>query len=117
MHEWRKVTNFAAIGGVVTHEEFTAQLEEGDAILIVNPVLYEPMALNNLSAQNVRDAMKLDCTGNAPAAGSVDKHLDDIEADTDELQSDDIPGILSTNDTSIDNQLEAIKAETVLIVV
>ncbi len=35
-----------------------------------------------LTAQQVRDAMKLAPTGGAPAAGSVDTHLDDIEADT-----------------------------------
>ena len=33
-------------------------------------------------AQEVRDAMKLAPAGGAPAAGSVDKHLDDIEQDT-----------------------------------
>lgn len=38
------------------------------------------------TAQQIRDAMKLDCVGNAPAAGSIDKHLDDIVGDTDELQ-------------------------------
>ena len=31
-----------------------------------------------LTQQQVRDAMKLDATGGAPAAGSVDQHLDDI---------------------------------------
>jgi len=35
-----------------------------------------------LTAQEVRDAMKLAPTGGAPAAGSVDKHLDDILEDT-----------------------------------
>lgn len=39
-----------------------------------------------------------------------------IVADTNELQTDDIPGTLSTNDTSVDTQLAAIKAETALIV-
>ena len=39
-------------------------------------------ALNNLSAQDVRDSMKLAPTAGAPAAGSVDEHLDDILADT-----------------------------------
>lgn len=38
------------------------------------------------TAQQIRDAMKLDCVGNAPAAGSIDKHLDDIVGDTNELQ-------------------------------
>ena len=39
-------------------------------------------ALNDLTAQQIRDAMKLAPTAGAPAAGSVDTHLDDIEADT-----------------------------------
>lgn len=34
--------------------------------------------LNNLSAQNVADALKLAPTAGDPAAGSVNKHLDDI---------------------------------------
>jgi len=37
-------------------------------------------ALNNLSSQGVRDAMKLAPTAGSPSAGSVDLHLDDIEA-------------------------------------
>jgi len=43
------------------------------------------------TAQQIRDAMKLDAVGNSPAAGSIDKHLDDIVGDTNELQQDDIP--------------------------
>jgi len=37
------------------------------------------------TAQQIRDAMKLAPTGNSPAVGSVDKHLDDIETDTGEI--------------------------------
>ena len=40
-----------------------------------------------LTAQQARDAMKLAPSGNSPAAGSVDKHLDDIVEDTNELQA------------------------------
>ena len=43
--------------------------------------------LDDLNAQEVRDAMKLAPTAGAAAAGSVDIHLDTIEADTDELQT------------------------------
>ena len=39
-------------------------------------------AAAGLTAQDVRDAMKLAPTGGAPAAGSVDEALDNIEADT-----------------------------------
>jgi len=48
-----------------------------------------------LSAQDVRDAMKLAPTAGAPSAGSVDQALDNIEADTNELQSDDIPALIA----------------------
>jgi len=37
--------------------------------------------------QTIRDAMKLAPTAGAPAVGSVDAHLDTIEADTDDIQT------------------------------
>jgi hypothetical protein len=40
-----------------------------------------------LTQQEVRDAMKLAPTGGSPSAGSVDQHLDDIELDTQDLQT------------------------------
>ena len=48
-----------------------------------------------LTQQQVRDAMKLAPTAGSPAAGSVDDHLDNIEADTNELQTDDVPGLIA----------------------
>jgi hypothetical protein len=45
-----------------------------------------------LDAQDVADAGKLAPTAGDPAAGSVDKHLDDIVADTNELQTDWVNG-------------------------
>lgn len=50
-----------------------------------------------LTEQNVRDAMKLAPTGGAPAAGSVDIHLDDIQAKTDQMNftGDDIQSVAS----------------------
>jgi hypothetical protein len=42
----------------------------------------EISALNDLTAQEVRDAMKLPPTGGAPAVGSIDEHLDDVLDDT-----------------------------------
>lgn len=42
--------------------------------------------LNDLTPQEVRDAMKLAPTVGAPSAGSVDEHLDDILADTAVMQ-------------------------------
>lgn len=50
-----------------------------------------------LTAQEVRDAMKLAPTAGAPAAGSVDAHLDDILEDT---------------GTTLDGLIDAIKAKT-----
>jgi hypothetical protein len=44
-------------------------------------------ALNDLAAQDVRDAMKLAPTAGAPAAGSLDGHLDDTQAVTDKLDT------------------------------
>jgi len=48
------------------------------------------LGLNNgtaLTAQEVRDAMKLAPAGGAPAAGSVDEHLDDVLADTTDIKA------------------------------
>ena len=44
------------------------------------------VAGSGLTQQNIRDAMKLAPTAGAPIAGSVDEHLDDILADSNELQ-------------------------------
>jgi len=49
-----------------------------------------PLSDASLTSQQVRDAMKLAPTGGAPAAGSVDEHLDTIEEDTNELQTTDL---------------------------
>jgi len=52
---------------------------------------------SGLTSQQVRDAMKLAPTGGAPAAGSVDEHLDDILTDT----GTDIPALIAAlNDIS-----------------
>jgi hypothetical protein len=64
----------------------------------------------SLTAQQVRDAMKLAPTGGAPAAGSVDEHLDDILADVTGLNGDAMRGTdsaataaaLSTHDGKLD---------------
>lgn len=44
-----------------------------------------PSGGGGLTEQQVRDAMKLAPSAGAPAAGSVDEHLDNIEADTAEI--------------------------------
>jgi len=55
-----------------------------------------------ISSQQVRDAMLLAPTGGAPAAGSVDEHLDDILADTNEIQGKLPTGDISEFDSSSD---------------
>lgn len=54
----------------------------GDAFSII---MARAFRLAGLEAQEIRDAMKLAPTAGAPAAGSVDLHLDDIETDTAEI--------------------------------
>jgi len=49
-------------------------------------------AASALTAQQVRDAMKLAPTAGTPAAGSVDLELDDIQAQTDRLNFSSSPG-------------------------
>jgi len=53
-----------------------------------------------LTAQQVRDAMKLAPTVGAPDVGSVDNHLDDIQAVTDNLPNS---GSLTDIDTGVNN--------------
>ena len=55
-----------------------------------------------LTSQQVRDSLKLAPTAGAPAAGSIDEHLDNIEADTNELQTDDIPAAIAALDVVVD---------------
>ena len=66
-----------------------------------------------LTSQQVRDSLKLAPTAGAPAAGSIDEHLDNIEADTNELQTDDTPAAIAALDAVVDT----VKAETALILV
>jgi len=66
--------------------------------------------LNDLTAQEVRDAMKLTPSAGVPAAGSVDIHLDNIEEDTGTT----IPALppLGTAMRGTDNALLASSAPT-----
>jgi len=59
-----------------------------------------------LTQQQVRDAMKLAPTGGAPAAGSVDEHLDDILADTAVME----PLVSANLDATISSVVAAIAA-------
>ena len=62
----------------------------------------------DISYQVIRDAMKLAPTAGAPAAGSVDKHLDDILEDTGTT----LPASLATIDDFLDTEVAAILADT-----
>jgi len=62
-----------------TTDWLTAAAVKADAVTEIQS------GLSTLTSQNVRDAMKLAPTAGDPAAGSIDKHADDIETDTDEL--------------------------------
>lgn len=50
-----------------------------------------------LTAQQVRDAMKLAPTAGSPAAGSVDKHLDDIQTITDQIDVSAVTQVAASN--------------------
>lgn len=69
-----------------------------------------------LTLQQARDAMKLAPSGGAPAAGSVDTHLDDIQAKTDNLPADPASDTnVDANETKIDavqSDVTAVKAKT-----
>src|SRR5690606_6756081 len=54
-----------------------------------------------LTAQQVRDAMKLAPSAGAPAAGSIDKHLDDIESTVDAIGAGEVT-VVSPLDSSVD---------------
>lgn len=96
-------TAVEADGSKLDHLWEMTEDDAGTRRLTTNALEQAPSG--GLNAQQTRDAMKLAPSGNSPAAGSIDKHLDDIVEDTNELQTDDYP-------TSI----AAIKSETALIV-
>jgi len=62
-----------------------------------------------LTQQEVRDAMKLAPTGGAPAAGSVDEALDNIETDTQDIQTQ--IGTAGAGLTDLGGMSTAMKAE------
>ena len=65
-----------------------------------------------LTTQQIRDAMKLAPSGGAPVAGSVDTHLDDIQAKTDSLPSDPAS---ETNVNANETKIDAVKVDTAAI--
>lgn len=80
--------NLTEIMGTALTETNSGDVSESFAAFFdVDPVTTKTVddvgvAGSGLTQQNVRDAMKLAPTAGAPAAGSVDTHLDDILEDT-----------------------------------
>ena len=84
----RRITDYAQANGEFTVDPaFPFTPADSDPVVVLNLLAGVP-----INQQDVRDAMKLAPSGGAPAAGSVDEHLDDILADTNEMQ-----GKLPTN--------------------
>jgi len=79
-------TEVAAIKAVT--DKLDTTLVQDGAVYDFTAAALAAAPSGGLSAQEVRDAMKLGPSGGDPQAGSVDKHLDDILADTNELQTD-----------------------------
>ncbi len=69
-------------------------------------------ALNDPTAAAIADAVLDELTAGHTTTGSLSKAIIDILADTNELQTDDVPGLISTLDAVVDT----VKAETALIV-
>jgi len=88
---WLTATGFAtptnvtdAVAAIESHGDsnWGAVLSEEQITDIAEAAAEE---VGTLTAQEVRDAMKLAPTAGSPAAGSVDKHLDDIQTKTDNI--------------------------------
>ena len=60
-------------------------------------VIKDSISGGGTDPQVIRDAMKLAPTAGAPVVGSIDKHLDDIVAQTDKLQFDGSNRVLAQN--------------------
>jgi len=68
---------------------------------------------SGLTAQETRNAMQLAPTGGTTHAGSVDAHLDDIVADTSELQTDDVPALIAALDAVVDTKASQASVDTI----
>jgi hypothetical protein len=75
-------TEMAAVKTVTDKLDDTLEDDGGTYRFTTNALEQAPAGGGGLTQQDVRDAMKLAPTAGSPAAGSVDAHLDNIEADT-----------------------------------
>lgn len=97
------ILNADCTGGNLTLRGMMSITDNSGNVTITKDAVY--------NKQEARDVMKVAPTAGAPAAGSVDAHLDDIEADTNELQTD------WENGGRLDLILNAIKNVTDFLVV
>ncbi len=128
----------AVVGADITDDSIIAQMTSKSATADFDSfdntsdsleAISDSAAAAALTQQNVRDSMKLTPTAGSPSAGSVDLHLDDIEADTNETQGklptnnimgssvktdkdDEIDSIKSTVDTNLDTTVSSRASET-----
>lgn len=64
----------------ITNDEASGSLVNNTAVRM--GIIFQDTTVGGLTEQQVRDAMKLAPTAGAPATGSVDEHLDDIDTST-----------------------------------
>lgn len=74
------VISASCVGGVIYIRGNFDIIDNSDGLVTV-------IQTANYGIQNIRDAMKLAPTAGDPVAGSIDKHLDDVQAKTDNLPS------------------------------
>lgn len=104
----RRITDFDAATDTITVDPAFTQAISTNTYLILRTAIGTAAAGGSLTQQDVRDAMKLAPTAGAPAAGSVDEHLDDILADTNVIEP-----LVSTNlDATISSRATPAQVNT-----
>lgn len=95
------------LGGMSTGMKAEVQSEATDALNAYDPPTKAELdsglaALNDPTAAAIADAVLDEATAGHTTAGTVGKALIDILADTNELQSDDVPGLIAAlNDVTV----------------
>ena len=101
LHQWRQVSDFVQTDGVVTHTAFSVGLEAGDQILLVSPMLYEPLA-SAVVIDNIHDtdlpAVKTD-TGNIKTdTTAIIADTEDLQGNVDAKHDTDLPAVKTVVD-------------------
>jgi hypothetical protein len=99
-----KVVSYTAT--TVTLEDMPAVTGLSGNISTVYLLPYDVTSAGGLTAQETRDALKLAPSAGDPAAGSVDKHLDDILEDT----STTLPALLAACASVVANNTDSTAA-------